>query len=116
MYPTSDIAATRQAGRPIRMTLPTLLRWITEVYPDRVAAARDAFRQMAAPLPHTGGGDTGSRLAHRLAMGATPDQAAAREYLYRWCLALDSHANAVRPGPAFRWTGGAFGVPHALGL
>lgn len=41
------------------------------------------------------------RLAVRLDRGASPERAAALEYLYRWNLAL-------------RWPG--FGVPHTMGM
>ena len=50
--------------------------------------------------PRVPGMDTTIRLATRLANGRTIEQAAAREYLYRWTLALHSPV---------------FGVPHILG-
>lgn len=40
-------------------------------------------------------------IAHRLSFGLTLDQAAAREYLYRWNIALQSKV---------------FGAPHSLGF
>lgn len=47
------------------------------------------------------GCDTVIRLAWRIECGKTAEQAAAREYVYRWGLALKSPI---------------FGVPHTLGL
>jgi hypothetical protein len=41
------------------------------------------------------------RLAVRVDCGRTPEEAAAREYLYRWELALQSPI---------------FGVPHTIGM
>lgn len=51
--------------------------------------------------PRVPGCDTILRLALRIDAGRTADEAAAREYLYRWSLALTSRL---------------FGVPHTLGL
>jgi hypothetical protein len=47
------------------------------------------------------GMDTVLRLAYRISLGRSIEEAAAREYLYRWNLALRSPV---------------FGVPHTLGF
>ena len=40
------------------------------------------------PIPRVAGCDTSIRLAHRIAHGFTVEEAAAREYVYRWGLAI----------------------------
>lgn len=52
-------------------------------------------------MPRVPGCDTVYRIAVRLWMGRSIQEAAAQEYLYRWSLALQSRT---------------FGVPHTLGL
>jgi hypothetical protein len=52
-------------------------------------------------FPRVPGMDTVLRLAVRIDSGRSSEEAAAREYLYRWELALKSPI---------------FGVPHPLGL
>lgn len=47
------------------------------------------------------GMDTALRLAIRIECGRSVEEAAAREYVYRWHLALRSRV---------------FGIPHAIGL
>lgn len=50
-------------------------------------------------MPRVPGMDTVLRLAYRISLGSTIEQAAAKEYLYRWNLALQSPI---------------FGVPHSI--
>lgn len=68
-------------------------------------AARTAMRAFSNmtgnQLPRVPGMDTIIRLAWRIECGRTIEEASAREYVYRWSLALNSPV---------------FGVPHALGL
>jgi len=52
-------------------------------------------------MPRVPGCDTVYRIAVRLWLGSTLENAAAQEYVYRWSLALQSRT---------------FGVPHTLGL
>lgn len=52
--------------------------------------------------PRVPGMDTVTRLAWRIRCGRTPAEAASREYVYRWKLALQSPI--------------CFGAPHAMGL
>ena len=56
--------------------------------------------QRRAPI-RVPGMDTVIRLAWRIECGRSIEEAAAREYLYRWSLALNSPV---------------FGVPHTLGM
>jgi hypothetical protein len=55
-----------------------------------------------ARMTRVPGCDTILRLALRIQNGMTPEQAAAREYLYRWNLAFISRI--------------CFGAPHTIGL
>jgi hypothetical protein len=59
------------------------------------------LRSWTLPLPRVPGCDTLYRLAVAIGVGRSIDEAAAREYCYRWRLALQSRT---------------FGVPHALGM
>ena len=52
-------------------------------------------------FPRAPGCSTDIRLGHRIALGRTIEEAAAREYCYRWKLALRSRT---------------FGIPHTLGM
>jgi hypothetical protein len=68
--------------------------------------ADDAYHRFVAYCggrapPRVPGCDTIIRLALRIDVGRTAEEAAAREYLYRWSLALTSPI---------------FGVPHTIGL
>lgn len=67
-------------------------------------AATESYAAMIAPTPlvKVPGADTAIRMAWRIHSGLTIEQAVAREYLYRWSLALTSRVF----GPA----------PHTLGL
>ena len=60
------------------------------------------FRSWVDPgLGRVPGCDTVVRLAHRISCGRSVEEAATREYLYRWSLALKSRV---------------FGAPHVIGL
>jgi hypothetical protein len=83
------------------------LRRAWPVHQGEAEEALAMFRTYTASLlPRVPGMDTVLRLALRLYYGATIEQAAAREYLYRWHLALI-------PSPS---CAGVFGVPHTLGM
>jgi hypothetical protein len=126
MYPASDIARSRELGRPVRLTLIDALRY---AYEDHDSAIREAAALYLAmrphPMPYVHGSGVSTRMAHRLICGYTIEQAAAREYVYRWSLTLDAWANTVSAEirdirfdgrSRQRWTGGAFGVMHTLGM
>lgn len=72
-------------------------------------AALSIFQQFAPKANHIPGMDTAIRLAWRIACGRTEAEAAAREYLYRWRLALDASTNGSKA-----WA--AHCAPHVLGL
>lgn len=69
------------------------------------AEALEARKLLASwwrgPITQRIGMDSATALAHRIYHGKTIEEAAAREYLYRWSIALQSPT---------------FGVPHCLGL
>jgi hypothetical protein len=70
--------------------------------PAEVAAASALYRSWCVgPQVRRIGMGIEHAVAHRLSFGRTPEQAAAREYLYRWSIALNSRV---------------FGAPHALGM
>ena len=79
--------------------------------------AREAFAifQTYAPgSPRVPGMDTVARMAVRLDHGRDVEEAAAREYLYRWNLSLDYHASS-RPGRRQNVFASHY-APHAIGL
>jgi hypothetical protein len=103
-----DVARSREYGRPIGLTRLDALRYAAI---DHRAAIADACARargfMPSALPHVPGATMAVRMAERIGLaGLSPERAAAREYVYRWTLALI-------PSPR---NAGLFGVPHALGL
>lgn len=81
---------------------------------DAAIAATDLFRTYAPNAPRVPGMDTAVRMGVRIEAGRSPQQAAAREYVYRWSLAIDASATSVtrsRPNAL-----AAHYAPHALGL
>lgn len=85
------------------MASSTVQLW-REAWPLHEAAAMEAFRLFQSwcttPLCRVPGMGTPDRLAIRIHLGRSVEEAAAREYCYRWRLALQSPV---------------FGVPHLLG-
>lgn len=81
-------------------TRPQIIRDILRERAGDVEIAYGLFRSYGGPRFRAPGMDTRSRLAWRLHCGRSPVEAAAREYLYRWNLALQSPV---------------FGVPHHFG-
>lgn len=90
-----------------------------QAYESHRDAAHDALALLRSycpiPLPRVPGMDTVIRLAHRIACGATIEQAAAREYVYRWHLAVKPFdqvdcSNCIDPAVSI------FGAPHPFGL
>lgn len=79
------------------------------------AAARLAGEWMRN-MPRLPGADTAVRCAVRIESGCTVEEAAGREYLYRWSLPLDQWRNhAEAKARSFPVTG-AWPVPHAIGM
>lgn len=63
-------------------------------------------------LPRVPGMDTIIRLAWRVECGHDTEQAACREYLYRWRLALGTPDQIALGGKAWLM----FGAPHLFGM
>lgn len=79
---------------------------LREAWPVQEENAKAAYAQFVAHCEGVApcrvpGMDTVYRLALRIHYGRTIEQAAAREYVYRWNLALRSRT---------------FGVPHPFGM
>lgn len=67
------------------------------------------------PPARVPGCDTVIRLAHRISLGRTPEEAAAREYIYRWHLAIKAPDQCI--GHSVRNPCcSIFGTPHTIGL
>lgn len=87
--------------------------------PDAVDGARKAFALLSGwidtihKLPGMG---TQDRLCMRIHGGMTTEQAAAREYAYRWHLPLNQWVNHVESRSRSRPVTGAWPVPHLIGL
>lgn len=84
----------------VRRTFADQLTW--ELHQKRAIYAFMLFRLMCRPdLPAIPGADTPLRLASLIEHGLHPEEAAGREYLHRWNLALTSQV---------------FDAPHTLGM
>ena len=70
------------------------------------------------PLARIPGCDTLIRLGIRIHLGMTVEQAAAREYAYRWHLFLDAWVNHTETRSRSRFAHGPliYLAPHPLGL
>lgn len=86
-----------------REGLPSIARRAWGEHRDAICAAMELFRAYCGAEWDIGQPSTALalRLAVRVDAGRTPEEAAAREYLYCWKLALDAPI---------------FGAPHALGM
>lgn len=78
-------------------------------------AALAMLESFGGNLPRVPGCDTSLRLAHRIYCGRSTEQAAAREYVYRWSLAIDAFASHVRTGGRPNPFASHY-APHAFGL
>lgn len=87
---------------------------------NRVSAeqALALFRSFCElPLGRVPGVDTVIRLAWRLEHGRTIEQAAAREYLYRWELAIKTPDQCMLPhNSCVHPTVSIFGAPATIGM
>jgi hypothetical protein len=85
---------------------------------DAADRALDRFRGLCTqPMPHIPGCETWLRLAIRIHRGMTGEQAAAREYAYRWSLFLRAFHNHLASRSTSRFVHGAmcYPAPHLLG-
>lgn len=64
----------------------------------------------ATRMPNVPGMATGDRLAIRINRGMTVEQAAAREYVYRWYLAVKDFDQCEGNASSI------FGAPHTIGM
>lgn len=71
---------------------------------------------LTSPLIRIPGADTAIRMAVRIESGCTPEEAAGREYLYRWHLPLDQWRNHAEAKARSMPVTGAWPVPHAIGM
>lgn len=86
--------------------------------------ASDAERAYVAFVDHCGGiapprvpgMDTHTRLAIRIHGGRTIEEAAAREYLYRWSLAIKAPDQCVGDFRVRNPVCSVFGTPHPIGM
>lgn len=86
---------------------------------DAADAAFDLFAAMCGgkPPPRVPGMDTVIRLAWRIEHGHTAQQAAGREYLYRWQLAILPPDQCVHGDRlAKNAVSSIFGTPHTIGM
>ena len=82
---------------------------------DRAFALFASYWTSSAKPARVPGMDTVVRMAWRLAHGKTIEEAAAREYVYRWHLAVKpfdqiDRASTVNPACSI------FGAPHPIGM
>lgn len=87
--------------------------------PETVAKAREAFamvKQWSDSVTRLPGCGTVERLAVRIHHGMTIEQAAAREYAYRWHLPLNQWVNHAECRARSKPVTGAWPVPHLIGL
>jgi hypothetical protein len=99
-------------------TVSEMLKAAWPIHKESAAAAFALFDEWCGP--HTQrrrvpGMGTVERLAIRLYHGKTVEEAAAKEYLYRWALAIKTPDQCI--GHSVRNPcATAFGAPHAIGM
>lgn len=90
--------------------------------PDVHAALQELKTWLHEPLPHTGGSTAGIRIAWSMACGRTRTEALAREYIYRWALAIKPGDQITCGSQVVNRFGqradalSIFGAPHLLGM
>lgn len=95
-------------------------------YKQEAHAAFDLYAAHCehSPPPRVPGCDTVIRLAHRISLGRTIEEVAAREYVYRWHLAIKAPDQCNATGRRSydprdrnaRACVSIFGTPHAIGM
>jgi hypothetical protein len=107
----------------------TLIDQLKAAHKNHDKKAQEAFKLLRSwythPIPRVPGMDTVIRLALRISRAHTIEEAAAKEYVYRWHLAIKapdqvvgSHFDGMRP---LRYGGGyssvsILGAPHTIGM
>lgn len=69
----------------------------------------------AQPMPRVPGCDTVLRMAVRIKRGNSVEQAAAREYSYRWHLFADRWVNHAESRSVSRFLPSVWTAPHEIG-
>jgi hypothetical protein len=95
-----------------------ILQDVTEAWEHYKADAMVAYRLFTTwcePMPRRPGMSTPSALAYRISLGRSVEEAAAREYLYRWALAIKP-GDQVTLGGMRNEAASVFGAPHTIGL
>lgn len=86
---------------------------------EHEGSARSAFTLLrswcAWQMPRVPGCDTVIRLAYRISLGHSIEEAAGREYLYRWNLAIKPSDQVFGSGVRNPCVS-VFGAPHPLGM
>lgn len=104
------------------MSQPTLTETLRKAWPLHKADADRAFNLFsswcdAGRRTRIPGMGTTERLAVRLYLGKSVEEAAAREYVYRWELAIKAPDQCMLPHNSTRNpVCSVFGTPHAIGL
>jgi hypothetical protein len=104
------------------MRQPTITETLRKAWPihkDDAERAFDLFYSWCdkGRVGRVPGMGTAERLAVRLYLGKTIEEAAAREYLYRWSLAIKAPDQCMLPHNSTRNpVVSAFGTPHPLGM
>ena len=83
---------------------------------EQARKAQSLFLSYVGSAPRLPGCGTLERLCVRIADGMTVEQAAAREYVYRWHLPLNQWVNHVEARARSKPITGAWPVPHCIGL
>lgn len=99
----------------------SLLQTLREAWPaqkENALLARDLFDSWCSKrMSRVPGIGTTERLAIRLHLGKTIEQAAAREYIYRWHLAIKAPDQCMLPYNSTRDpVCSVFGTPHTIGM
>jgi hypothetical protein len=94
------------------------LRQAWPLHRDAAQAAFTLFRSYCSqPMPRVPGMDTAARMALRFFYGraASIEECAAREYIYRWHLAIKAPDQCIG-GSMLDPCVSIFGAPHPIGL
>lgn len=100
-----------------RLTNPRRYMLAYEAHEPEARAAFALYREYCGgnPPPRVPGMDTVIRLAWRIECGRSVEEAAAREYLYRWGLAIKPADQAMLPhNTTVSPAASIFGAPHAI--
>ena len=116
-------AAHRVLGNRGMVMRPSEIMMAYETHKADATKAFELFRAYCSEaLPHVPGMSTVIRLAVRIASGRTIGEAAAREYVYRWHLAIKAGDQVTCGSCVVNERGersdavSIFGAPHCFGM